>query len=244
MLKRVRFRFRHDDCWLQETTERHETVTLVVSSIYMVEGEVHVDLMVHAPEKELVGALVDEWEDDGRVHDLNRLYDGPKGTRFHAAYTSEFSIYPHIIHHTPLSIGTVRVAQGTEHYDILGEAGDVQELLEVLGEEGVTEIESARTLDEVPDSEAERERPELQEHLTDRQLQALVLAFSEGYYGWPRDLSASDLAEGMDLSVSTFLEHLREAESRVLSAAVEEFREEAPARFSAIREELRKRGDG
>lgn len=238
MLKRVQFKYRHDDCWLQESTERHESITLVVSSVYMVDDDIHIDLTVHAPETGTIDTLEDEWRSDGRIRDISRIYEGPKGTRFHASYTSEFSVYPHIIHHTPISLGTVRMSRGTEYYDLIGEASDVQELIQVLDEKGRTEIVSAEDLAEVPVSDEERAYPALEELLTDRQIQALILAFSEGYYRWPRDLSASDLAEGMDISVSTLLEHLRQAESHILSAVIEEFREADPARFAAVRSDL------
>lgn len=239
MLKRVRFTFRHDNCWLQETTERHGTVTLVVSSIYMAEDEIHVNITAHAPDGDLIDTIEEEWVEDDRIREVNRLYEGPKGTRFHVGYTSKHSIYPHIIHHTPISLGTVRVSQGTEYYNIVGESGDVQELLEVLDEEGTTQLQAAEDAEEVPAGEGREGDPALEDLLTDRQLQALILAYSEGYYGWPRDLSASDLAEGMDISVSTLLEHLRQAESEVLSAYVKAFRDANPARYSAIRGNLR-----
>lgn len=238
MLKRVRFTFRHDDCWLQETTERYSTLTLVVSSIYMVEDEIHVNITAHAPDGDLLDRIEEEWNEDPRIREVNRLYEGPKGTRFHVGYVSEYSIYPHIIHHTPISLGTVRVSQGTEYYNLVGESSDIQELLKVLDEEGTTQLQAAEDLDEVPGGDPEEGEPTLEDLLTDRQLQALILAYSEGYYGWPRDLSASDLADGMEISVSTLLEHLREAESEVLSAYVEAFREANPARYSAIRGNL------
>lgn len=239
MLKEVRFDYRHDNCWLQEASERYDEITLVISSIYMVEDEIHVDMTVHAESSERIDTLQEEWEADDRIRRLDRVYDGPRGTRFHVAYTEEHSIYPHIIHHTPVAMGSVRIAQGTEHYQIVGEAEDLRALVEILGEEGEAELQSVLEVgpEQAPDPGA------LGVDLTDRQVDALLVAHAEGYYRWPRDRSASDLASELDVSVSTFLEHLRQAESRVLDAFVLGLRERQPARYNAVRARLRNGDD-
>lgn len=238
VLKRVRFTFVHDDCWLLETTERHEAVTLVVSSIYMDEGEVHVNVTVHAPDPDTVDTIEDEWEADPRVRDLTRLYSDPQGTRFHARYGSEPSIYPHVRNHTPVSFGTVRMAQGTEYFNIVGDPDDIQDLLETLNEEGTAKLQAAEDVEEFPDDDG-GPGLDLEGLLTDRQLQVLVLALTEGFYEWPRELTASDLAGNIDLDVSTFLEHLRKAEGRLARSYVEALREGNPARYEAARGVLR-----
>lgn len=252
MLKEVRFAFRHDDCWLQEATERHPGVTLVISSIYMVEGDVHIDLTVHAPDRATVDELREAWEADDRIHRITEIYAGPRGTRFHVGYTSEHSIYPHLIHHTPIAMGAVRMAAGTEHYSIVGEAEDVEGLVRTLSDEGEVEVESVRELRDVPeagsggaagDLAGDREGPlaEALDGLTDKQVDALLLAHGEGYYKWPRKRSASDLADELGLSVSAFLDHLRQAEGKVLDAVVSDLAARDPARVSAVRGRARQR---
>lgn len=57
---------------------------------------------------------------------------------------------------------------------------------------------------------------DLTEPLTARQLQAITLAIGQGYYETPRRTSSQALAESLGLSRSTFEEHLRKAEQRVL----------------------------
>lgn len=250
MLKEVRFAFRHDDCWLQEATERHPDVTLVISSIYMVEGDVHIDLTVHAPDRETVDALREAWEADGRIHRISEIYAGPRGTRFHVGYTSEHSIYPHLIHHTPVAMGAVRMSAGTEHYSIVGEAEDVEGLVRTLAEEGDVEVESVREIRDVPAEgpggtqasmdEAKGPLAEAVGGLTDKQVDALILAHTQGYYKWPRQRSASELADQLGLSVSAFLDHLRQAEGRVLDAVVSDLRARDPARVRAVRGRTRK----
>ncbi len=52
--------------------------------------------------------------------------------------------------------------------------------------------------------------------LTEKQLEALKLAYKEGYYGYPRKLTIPELAGRIKKSYSTFHEHLRKAENKLI----------------------------
>lgn len=56
--------------------------------------------------------------------------------------------------------------------------------------------------------------------LTDRQMEALLLAHRHGHYHEPRRLTAAAIAESLGLSRSTFEEHLRKAENRLVANLV------------------------
>jgi predicted DNA binding protein len=58
----------------------------------------------------------------------------------------------------------------------------------------------------------------LNERLTDRQWTALSLAFNEGYFERPRSATQQDLCETMDISSSTFGQHLHTALRKLLAA--------------------------
>lgn len=53
--------------------------------------------------------------------------------------------------------------------------------------------------------------------LTPRQHEALLLAYVNGFYDWPREITGEELAAEMDVSPATFHEHLRSAERKLLS---------------------------
>jgi len=53
--------------------------------------------------------------------------------------------------------------------------------------------------------------------VTERQLAILETAFERGYFEVPREVSASDIAEELDLVPSTVTEHLRRAQRNILS---------------------------
>lgn len=52
--------------------------------------------------------------------------------------------------------------------------------------------------------------------LSDRQREIFMLARTRGYYRWPREVDTKDLAEELDISRTTALEHLRKAEAKLL----------------------------
>jgi len=233
VLKEVRFRYQHDGCWLQETTERHPTLMLVGSAVYMVGDEVHMNVTVHAPDPETVAKAHAEWKRDPRIKKVTQLSDGPRGARFHIAYASPHSIYVHILRHTPVALGAIRFAQGVEHYQIIGESPELQDLLNVLGQKGKVEVLSIREASEVEGEDAAAAGPT--SGLTDKQIEALVLAHQEGYYQWPRVRSASDLAEHLGLSSSAFLDHLRHAEAKLIGSIMSDLAIREPGRIEALR---------
>ena len=58
--------------------------------------------------------------------------------------------------------------------------------------------------------------------LTDRQLQVLQTAYRMGYFDRPRAANATEVADELDIDGSTFSEHLRAAEGKVLADLLEE----------------------
>jgi predicted DNA binding protein len=238
MLKEVRFTFRHDNCWLLEATQRNPAMTLVVSSVYQVKEDIHVDLFVHAPSKTMIDHAFREWSSDKRIHKISKLYEGAKGTRYHVSYAAKNSIYPHIIHHTPLSLGAISMSAGIEYYSILGESEDVQGLLGVLSKEGKVEVQSIKNLQELPETKNAELDAQVLSGLTDKQVEALVFAHAKGYYNWPRVVSASELADMMGLSSAAFLDHLRRAEARAVEAVMMNLKSIDPARVEAIKARL------
>ncbi|WP_254525611.1 bacterio-opsin activator domain-containing protein [Natrinema caseinilyticum] len=53
--------------------------------------------------------------------------------------------------------------------------------------------------------------------LTSRQHEVLLLAYTNGYYDWPRERTGEELAAELGVSYATFSEHLRKAERKILS---------------------------
>jgi predicted DNA binding protein/PAS domain-containing protein len=58
--------------------------------------------------------------------------------------------------------------------------------------------------------------------MTDRQREALEAAFCAGYFDWPRESTAEEVATSLDISSATLHGHLRKAEHRLLDAFFDE----------------------
>jgi PAS domain S-box-containing protein len=76
----------------------------------------------------------------------------------------------------------------------------------------------------------ERDRPpatrqsfvaDLRERLTDRQRTAITVAYVSGFYEWNREVSGEELAESMGITRSTFHQHRRAAERKLIGAVVD-----------------------
>lgn len=56
--------------------------------------------------------------------------------------------------------------------------------------------------------------------LTDKQVEAVLAAFRHGYYTSPRRVTTADVAREVDVTRSTYEEHLRKAENRLIAALI------------------------
>jgi hypothetical protein len=57
--------------------------------------------------------------------------------------------------------------------------------------------------------------------LTDRQREVLTTAYRMGYFDYPREANASEVAESLDIGPSTFMSHLVAAQSKLFAALVD-----------------------
>jgi predicted DNA binding protein len=111
--------------------------------------------------------------------------------------------------------------QGWEHYSVIAfDEGDVRDLLRDLEADRDVDVISKTTISEqhLPHSML-APVDQLFEDVTDRQMAALRLALERGYYEQPRKTSLREMAEGTDVARSTFEEHLRKAENKLLTNA-------------------------
>jgi len=117
------------------------------------------------------------------------------------------------------SLGPVRDAYATDgNLHITLHAGDMAKLRELLGE--LDERFGSVRIEYLVRGRAEASDGELVpvdlRRLTDRQREVLQVAHEMGYFEYPRDANASEIAETLDIQPSTFTEHLNAAQSKLL----------------------------
>jgi hypothetical protein len=125
-------------------------------------------------------------------------------------------------------LGTL-VEYGTNVTEVTGEDGSVRFSIEVASNADLRSL-----VDHVdgrfPDTSvvSKRERTAVTDRdrattdvlpsgLTDRQREALEAAYRAGYFDWPRETTAEEVAETLDIAASTLTAHLRKAEATLLT---------------------------
>ncbi|WP_435348953.1 bacterio-opsin activator domain-containing protein [Haloarchaeobius sp. HRN-SO-5] len=99
---------------------------------------------------------------------------------------------------------------------------DVREIVAAVTEAfPETELVVKREVADSVTSPAEFHRS-LAESLTEKQLAALQAAFHAGYFDWPRDSTAEELADSLGVSSPTLHNHLRRGQRKLLTAFLDE----------------------
>jgi len=94
--------------------------------------------------------------------------------------------------------------------------GKIVDQLETVGESvSLSCLVGAQSADGADPTVVDRGR------LTDRQREVLEIAYSMGYFAYPREADASQVAEALDISRSTFAEHLATAQHRLLAGVLD-----------------------
>jgi hypothetical protein len=123
---------------------------------------------------------------------------------------------------------------GTTVSDLVAEDGTVRLVGEVAGDTDVREVIDAVS-EAFPDTrlvakrEVERSartagtfREGLDDRLTDKQESVLRAAYYAGYFEWPRESTAEELADSVGVSSPTLHNHLRRAQQKLLTAFLDE----------------------
>lgn len=158
-----------------------------------------------------LGTVLHESSDDSGYHVVTRS----------CLCSLDASIVDRFEAHNCLYQSPTLYRQGWEHYTLIAfDEGDVRALLadlrgdrdiELLSKTQVGESKIPHTMLTPVDR--------LFDDLTDRQLAALQLALERGYYEQPRRTSLRDIADGTAVAKSTYEEHLRKAENKLLTNA-------------------------
>mgnify|MGYP000232918002 FL=1 len=113
----------------------------------------------------------------------------------------------------------VNATGGTLHLTF--HAADVETVREVVTDLregfGSVRIDRLARTDEEPADRVAVDRGQL----TDRQREVLETAMEMGYFQRPREANATEVATALDISPSTFAEHLASAQSKVLGSLLE-----------------------
>ena len=167
---------------------------------------------------------------DALLEDINQLgtvlHESAGDDGYHIVTQSclcslEQSIIERFEEHNCLYQSPTIYRQGWEHYTVVAfDEEDIRALLDDLRSDREIELLSKTSISEkqIPHSMLAPAN-QLFENITDRQLAALQLALESGYYEQPRQTSLRELAGQTAVARSTYEEHLRKAENKLLTNA-------------------------
>ena len=210
----------HPDCWTLEVTEEVDG-GLLGHGVYAIDGLATGRFTVYGETTAAVEELVDAarassltesvWEASARPTETP--VPGSASRAIVVRYEHENSINDALVSRGFIPDEPVRMADGRECWTVLVDASRdavterVESVREEMGAdvriENVTAAYSASGVLPTDD-------------LSERQREVFDLARRRNYYRWPRETSATELADELDVSKATLLEHLRTAEAKLL----------------------------
>jgi len=215
----MKFSIRHRGCWSSDCYDRFPDVrATLLSGMFDAEsskGEVKWSFLWHFEaknEKEL-DEFLEFFRNHKTIEDMEVVYRERNYAIVHERSAMESAIITDSIRKNRCYIiGTMSVDHGFERWTVLAEKPeDLTNLIHDLNKLGELIVEKI--------GKYEPERGLF--NLTEKQLRALKLALSNGYYEWPRRITLDELAAIAGVTRRTFQDHLRKAEAKVFKKLME-----------------------
>ncbi|WP_435348508.1 helix-turn-helix domain-containing protein [Haloarchaeobius sp. HRN-SO-5] len=216
----------HPDCWTLQVTEDADggifghgvyNVDDAVKGRFTVYGESTADLEslvedIEASElTDSVWLLDNHFEFDKRVPT-----PGNVSQSLLVMYSHDRSINDALVSNGFIPDKAVWIHDGREYWNVVIEEdrSSIQDRLDVVRDEMDAEIDVQHITSDNRETGGLLQRGILSE----RQREVFELARERGYYTWPREVSATEIADELGVSKATTLEHLRKAEAKVIDA--------------------------
>lgn len=214
----------HPNCWTLQTTEAVDA-GLIAHGVYKYDDIVSARLTAHADTTEQIDDLVAKIKASPlteRAKVINEYFNPT--VRAHPAgnateellveYEPKNSIHDAFVSRGFVPEEEIRMNDGFEYWTVIVAASraTIRERLDEIRQEMNAEIK----IEGMKSTQTNTVQSQQTSQLSERQREIFDLAQDEGYYMWPRETSATELATQVDISKTTFLEHLRKAEAKIL----------------------------
>lgn len=212
----------HPDCWTLEVTEGR-AAGLLGHGVHTIDGLATGRFTAYGNTREEVDDLVEAiheseltdsvWETDHPHTTDESLAFGSASRGIVVHYDLHNSINGALVSRGFIPDEPVRMYGGREYWTVIVEVDreELHDRIEDVREEMDADVRVRHV------ATAETGTGILRtDDLSERQREAFELARLRGYYDWPRQVTAGDLAEEMNVSKTTLLEHLRKAEAKLL----------------------------
>jgi len=228
--KQVELRLWHPGCWTLRATEEHPGTHVVEKSLYPADDVIKGDFILASEEDVPIDAFVETIDGYDVVNDVAVLKQRQGRARAVVNYRRDSSIVPEIVNSDFMPIEPVHITGGEERWTVLVRTAVLGDVVAEMEEAHDVDVSAIREVDPKEALEFADVVDRIDDDLSGRQRECLLEAEENGYYSWPRELSAKDVAEDVGITHSTFLEHLRLGEQKVVVAVLEELRRRHPIR--------------
>lgn len=214
----------HPNCWTLEVTDAVDA-GLVAHGVYEVDEQVYARLTTYANTTDQIREMVEVIENSSHTKETRIVHEyftpniqagaaGNTTEELLVKYPSRKSIHDAFVSRGFVPEDEIRVYDGYEYWTVIitETRAQIQRRLDEVRDEMSAEI-SIEGL-KSPDTKTTDCKSSVK--FSERQREVFHLAQQEGYYEWPRQTSASELADQLEISKTTLLEHLRKAEAKLL----------------------------
>lgn len=223
--RQLKLKIWHAGCWTLDVTEAHEGSHIIEKSLHSSDDRIIADLILKTDSNDGLDPFITSIETHEMVEEATVLKKNPGRGRVIVIYESTESIVPEIVNSNFMPIEPVHITGGYEYWTVISRSDRLHSILDNLRHEHNIDVMAINEISPSDGIVFTDFIDEIYDTLSNRQIEALLTAKNEGYYCWPRKVSANEVAEEDGVSGPTFLEHLRKAEQKVLVPLLQEIEE-------------------
>lgn len=220
--QQVKMTLWHSGCWTLQTTDSHPGTHIIEKSLYPADDVIKGDFILVTEGETTIEELIEAIDRSDVVRNVAVLKQSDERARVVVNYASESSIVPEIVNSEFMPIAPVHITEGKEHWRVMVDVDALSNVLESLKSEYDVTVDAIEKVDPTEGLMFADVVNNISENLSSRQREVLFNAREEGYYNWPRDVSANEVAENIGISGPTFLEHLRQGEQKIVHSVLDE----------------------
>jgi predicted DNA binding protein len=218
----------HPNCWTIQVTDQSDAGLLGHGAYTTTDGTAKGRFTVYGDTIDVVESLITRIDDSKLTHSVQEIQQisgsqsdsvrtpGNVMKEIFVEYDSHNSIDDAFVSRGFVYDGPTNIKKGKENWSLVAHynRSTIQDLLDEIRKEHEAKIKITGIS---PAGQTNSKSVSLRAQLTERQWEIFEFARQNGYYKWPRDATARELATELDLSKTTFLEHLRKAEAKLLN---------------------------
>jgi len=224
----------HPGCWGLELNSQFPGSHFIEKSTFQAEGHIKADLVFITSSANDMDEILERALAHENVYDLTVLKHAGDRARILAKYDKDKSVIPTVTKSSLMAIKPFHIKNGYKYWTVVAESGTLSGQVDILEEEFQVKIKSIHDVEEPQAVEYADVVDQLYSALSTRQREAMFTAVQQGYYKWPRGVTADEIAEAMGISGPTFLEHLRTAEHKLINKLFEVFEQRNAAQLLQV----------